>query len=435
MDNNAKFSYMKKFFREAIIASVAFIFLAFLPNDPLPQAGDILPAGYYIVVAAYRQPQANYARWFMEKLNKGGLHSSYGYDPTRQWLYVYLDYYTDFNESIREMLKTRKAAGFDRAWVRVMPQLENEVAEKDVKAGAGVEGVPVVEKENAIVQVSGNAQPANEIKPEDQKTEVVEVESNKVEMPVDNPKPEPVYVPQLLSNTQVFLSLYNARNNKVIEGEVEVIDTDRSRLITKVKGNGYLTLPDPKSKTETLTLLCNVFGYRKVQHEISYNNTEADTLKSFIHLVGNYYQVDFDLVRLHKGDIATLYNVYFYNDAAVMLPESTYELNNLLQMMKENPNYRIRLHGHTNGGAHGRLITMGPSKNYFALTDDVKVGIGSAKDLSRERAETIARWLADNGIDAARMEVKAWGGSRMIHDKHSVNAKKNVRVEVEVLSE
>jgi hypothetical protein len=34
-----------------------------------------------------------------------------------------------------------------------------------------------------------------------------------------------------------------------------------------------------------------------------------------------------------------------------------------------------------------------------------------------------------------RIEIKAWGGGRMIHDKNSVNAKKNVRVDVEILEE
>jgi outer membrane protein OmpA-like peptidoglycan-associated protein len=40
-----------------------------------------------------------------------------------------------------------------------------------------------------------------------------------------------------------------------------------------------------------------------------------------------------------------------------------------------------------------------------------------------------------NGISSDRIEIKAWGGSRMIHDKTSVHARKNVRVEVEVLED
>ncbi|HPI80798.1 MAG TPA: OmpA family protein, partial [Cyclobacteriaceae bacterium] len=96
---------------------------------------------------------------------------------------------------------------------------------------------------------------------------------------------------------------------------------------------------------------------------------------------------------------------------------------------------KIMLHGHTNGKARGRIITMGPSQSFFSLANDVKVGNGSAKELSKERAEVIKEWLVAQGVAEDRIEVKAWGGARMIYDKNSANAKKNVRVDVEILEE
>ena len=119
-----------------------------------------------------------------------------------------------------------------------------------------------------------------------------------------------------------------------------------------------------------------------------------------------------------------------------MLPESKYELTSLLQMMQDNEKYRITLHGHTNGNSRGKIIMMGPSKNFFNLTDDDVInGTGSAKELSEARAQVIKDWLVEQGIASDRMVVKAWGGGRMIHDKESVNAKKNIRVEVEIMEE
>jgi outer membrane protein OmpA-like peptidoglycan-associated protein len=47
----------------------------------------------------------------------------------------------------------------------------------------------------------------------------------------------------------------------------------------------------------------------------------------------------------------------------------------------------------------------------------------------------IRDYLIDSGIDASRMEVKAWGGKRPLYNKNSVNAKRNVRVEVEILAD
>jgi outer membrane protein OmpA-like peptidoglycan-associated protein len=117
-----------------------------------------------------------------------------------------------------------------------------------------------------------------------------------------------------------------------------------------------------------------------------------------------------------------------------MLPESKYELNSLLQLMNENPNYRIRLHGHTNGNYSGKILSIGEDKNFFSL-EGASQGIGTARDLSRNRAEVIRDYLISNGVDASRMEVKAWGGRRPLFDKNSTNAKRNVRVEVEILAE
>jgi len=46
---------------------------------------------------------------------------------------------------------------------------------------------------------------------------------------------------------------------------------------------------------------------------------------------------------------------------------------------------------------------------------------------------TIARWLIERGIDGRRMDVKGWGGKRMIYKKNDSMAGKNVRVEIEIL--
>jgi hypothetical protein len=90
------------------------------------------------------------------------------------------------------------------------------------------------------------------------------------EIEVTDNAPIKQYEVMTLGNTEVFLSLYNARNNRIVEGTVDVVDTERSRLITHVKEMNTLLLPDPKSKSGQLTLICESFGYRKIQQEINY---------------------------------------------------------------------------------------------------------------------------------------------------------------------
>ncbi len=398
----------------AILLGLAFDSIA----DPSPK-GEYLQKGYYIVVAAYRIGQEKYMESYVTKLNASGLHTKYGYDLGRKFYYIYLDYYTDFDESIQQMLKTRKEGGFTDAWVRIM---------KEGYPQPVVEVKPVEEPSQALVIVP--EQKVEELKEEEISSDRVEVkvEESAKEKPVSN-------VPPPLKEANVLLYLFNATNSEPIEGDVDIIDGDVSKLIKKVKAHEVIPMTDPKNKSGKVTLIGSSFGFRKVQHDFVLSEINKDDLPDYMEWRDDHYVIKFDLARLHRGDIETLYNVYFFNDAAVMLPESKYELDRLLEFMNASSRYKILLHGHTNGNARGKIITMGPSKNFFEITSDVVDGSGSAKDLSYQRALIIKDWLVANNISADRIEIKAWGGSRMIHDKHSNNARRNVRVEVEVLED
>lgn len=404
---------MKKFYYLSFIVGLLSIF-----NPAFGQASNELKPGYYVVVSAYAKSRENVAQNYVELLKLKGYKADYGFNTSRNLYFAYLSYFDNLKASLQEMRNTRSKGEFKEAWVRVVP---GDITEAPLVTQAPVPVGPVKTIPETV-----------------NKTEATEVPQAQVSTEpdpaiIDNPEIKQ-YPVMTLGNTEVFLSLYNARNNRIVDGMVAVVDTDRSKQLTKVKGNEYLVLPDPKSKSGQLTLICEAFGYRKVQQEINYPLPLADTVKPYIDLMGTTLVINFDLVRYQKGDIATLYNVYFYNDAALMRSESKFELNNLLQLMQENPNYKIRLHGHANGNYHGKILSVGPDKNFFSL-DGSKQSVGSAKDLSGNRAGVIKEYLVANGIEASRMDVKAWGGKRPIYDKHSVNAQKNVRVEVEILEE
>jgi type II secretory pathway component PulC len=63
-------------------------------------------------------------------------------------------------------------------------------------------------------------------------------------------------------------------------------------------------------------LTCEVFGFRKVQQDINYQNPEGEGIQ----VENDATVVPFELMRLQKGDIAVMYNVYFFKDAAIMRP-------------------------------------------------------------------------------------------------------------------
>lgn len=421
------------------------------------QPKELVP-GYYVVVGAYAPTRENVAKNYTEVLTRRGLEASYGFNSTKNYYYVYLHYYDNLKASLTDMVRTRKAEEFSQAWVRVIhgdivrtasakqrteKKVEQPKRSEPPSTPAVTETTPVVVKAKTEEQPKSTPPEAETKASVGQAPEVVKEKttesavyaSAKADLiqVTDNP-PIKQFEKITLGNTEVFLSLFNSTNNRIVEGQVTVMDAEREKPMKQVKGNEYLILPNPNSKSGKLKLVCEAFGYRKVEHELNYLIPLSDTAKNYVDLMGTTFVINFDLVRYHTGDIATLFNVYFYNDAAVMLPESKPELAKLLQMLTENPHYRIKLHGHTNGNYHGKIISMGPEKNFFSVDGAVN-SVGSAKDLSYNRAEVIKEYLEANGVDPSRIEVKAWGGKRPVYDRHSVNAKKNVRVEVEILAD
>lgn len=345
--------------------------------------------------------------------------ATYEVNPNRNLYYVYILKTGNRQEAIAEALRLQANSPYTDTWVYSGPL----GSDRGIIRGSDIN--PVTEQ--AIVSVTPTDSPVSDpgvSKEEPEETEPgEEVSTNKIAV-------EPIPV---AANTDkqknFFFKIYRADNNSAQEGNVDVIDVERLRKLGTYEGNKAVQVTSPGTASGNITLLCEVFGYRKVQKNINFSNPEGEDIA----FQDNTYQVPFELVRLQKGDIAVMYNVYFFKDAAVMRPESRWEVNNLLEMLNENPKYKIKIHGHTNGNASGKIISKtDKSDNFFSLTN-TKDGFGSAKKLSEERATIIRDYLVANGIDASRMHVKAWGGKRPVVDKMHTQAQNNVRVEIEIL--
>jgi outer membrane protein OmpA-like peptidoglycan-associated protein len=324
--------------------------------------------------------------------------------------------------------KLRAESEFTDTWVYSGYLGQEETSGQTVSSQKGTDINP--ETQQHIEHIASNEQ--KEGQQVASSTQEVQQTTQTTQEPSQEKVPEklPAVADNGIEGKSFFFKIFRITDNAIVEGDVDAIDTQRSRKIASYKGNTPVKIPSPSSKNDSLALTCEVFGYRKVQRDIDYNNPEGEGIETDDQ---GRVIVPFDLMRLQKGDIAVMYNVYFFKDAAIMRPESRYEVGSLLQMLNENKNYKIRIHGHTNGGAAGKVISMAKgSTSFFALTD-TKESFGSAKELSEERAEIIRDYLVSNGIATERMQIKAWGGKRPIHDKHSSRAQENVRVEIEIL--
>ena len=112
-----------------------------------------LAPGYYIVVSAYAKSKQKMAQQYVEVLKGKGHNAEYGYNSSRKFYFVYLKYFDNLRESLRDMKKTREQGSFTDAWVRVVSGDIPSVADSDSSRPPG---------SSAIVTPT-----PNEIKPTD----------------------------------------------------------------------------------------------------------------------------------------------------------------------------------------------------------------------------------------------------------------------------
>jgi len=368
----------------------------------------------YVVIGAFAS-QKN-AIHFTETAKKKQFDARFEMNENRNLFYVYVLHTGNKQLAVEQAQDLRKKTPFSDTWVYTGSLGKNvsndNGTDTDPGTGEKIKQIPTEDKSVAtevpLTIISKNTSP------------IKESEQAMVSQPLVNDA----------EGRTFFFKLTKASNQKAVEGEVDIFDSEKQKKTASYSANKDVFVRTVNNSGNVL-LKCQVFGYRKSELAINFNNLQATPSVS---LENNKVIVPFELVRLKKGDIAIMYNVFFYKDAAIMRPESRSEVTSLLELMNENPKMKIKIHGHTNGGAAGKIIEPGDRKNFFSLSG-TKEGFGTAKKLSEERAQIINDFLVSEGIDPSRMEVKAWGGKKAIFEKDHAQAQSNVRVEIEITEE
>lgn len=118
------------------------------------------------------------------------------------------------------------------------------------------------------------------------------------------------------------------------------------------------------------------------------------------------------LMPIRKGDVKILQQVYFDFDSAELRPESLGEIQQVYQMMMENPDISILITGYTD--ARGT-----EEYNYR---------------LSKGRAEAISLALVNEGIESYRLQARGVGSSEPVSENDSEKGRAlNRRTEIKIL--
>lgn len=363
---------------------------------------------YYVVIGGFAVQ--NNAKKFTGYARSLRYDAHYDRNTKNNLFYVYVLKTTDRTAAFAQAKQFQRETKFTDTWV--------------------FEGV--LGKETPVVQEPVVQEPTV------QETPVVQepvVEEAPAEEPIEEPVAPPAIPPSALPANlkgKAFKFIIQTADGQPVSGSVHHVDFTRARDLGTYPAGTYVDVLPPPTGNNPMTVVCGIFGYKEVVKLVDYSNpalTEGASQDEH-----GAWVITYPLERMKKGDVSVMYHVAFYKDAVVMLPNSKSEIDELVSMMKANQNYKIKIHGHCNGNNSRRIIALGKDKNYFDIkgSDERK---GSAKELSRLRAEAIQSYLMDNGIEKKRAEIFAWGGSNMLVSETSTTAKLNDRIEIEILED
>ena len=162
------------------------------------------------------------------------------------------------------------------------------------------------------------------------------------------------------------------------------------QLKVYIDQNRTLAVPDRKEDYQSVTCA----GIGSEQSPIIFKNVRIASGGN-MNMVGK---------KFTESKIVT-HGINFDIDKALIRPESMGTLNMIVQVMKDNPDIKFEIDGHTDNS--------GSAPHNLAL--------------SQQRADAVKDQLVKMGIDAPRLSAKGFGDSKPISDNNSLEGKANNR--------
>lgn len=197
--------------------------------------------------------------------------------------------------------------------------------------------------------------------------------------------------------------VFDKNTNIGLPSSVELTDINTRQLISKVQtdedGNYLTTLPIGANYLFNV----NRKSYLFYSDNFFLNNNPTDSV----------YIKNIALQPIITGATVVLKNIFFNTKKFTLKKESLIELDEVVALMKENPNLKIQISGHTDNVGK-------PNDNLI---------------LSNNRAKAVVNYLQSKGINTSRLSAKGFGAAKPIADNNTENGKSiNRRTEMIVVS-
>ncbi|MCH5245944.1 MAG: OmpA family protein [Muribaculaceae bacterium] len=157
---------------------------------------------------------------------------------------------------------------------------------------------------------------------------------------------------------------------------IRIVGNDGSNQKAVARNDGSFSFP--LQRGVSYVMLAGAKGYLNARQEFTSDSAEEDA----------EYGIDFILASISKPNIVE--NIFYDFDKATLRPESKEALDELAEMLRNNPNITIEMASHTDRWG---------SEQYNM-------------DLSKRRAKSVIDYLISVGIAADRLQEQGYGKSR-----------------------
>ena len=157
---------------------------------------------------------------------------------------------------------------------------------------------------------------------------------------------------------------------------IRIVGNDGSNQKQVARNDGSFSFP--LQRGVSYVMLAGAKGYLNGKQEFTADNAEEDA----------EYFIDFILASINKPVV--IENIFYDYDKATLRPESKTALDEMAQIMRDNPNITIEMASHTD--RHG--------------------GEAYNMDLSQRRAQSVIDYLISVGIAEDRLQAQGYGKSR-----------------------
>ncbi|MCO5259983.1 MAG: OmpA family protein [Crocinitomicaceae bacterium] len=183
---------------------------------------------------------------------------------------------------------------------------------------------------------------------------------------------------------------------KPVEAQIEITDNTTGKIIETFTSNSatgkfIITLASGKN----YGIAVKADGYLFHSENFDIPKGAAD----------NLVDKTIELKNIKIGSTIALRNIFFDTGKSTLRPESNAELDRLVQLLKDVPNLKIELSGHTDNTGSATLNN----------------------ELSKARAEAVVTYVKGKGIAANRLTAEGYGSSQPIASNNTADGRQENR--------